>query len=136
MVDETPPLSDQDWAGIMWRFNQDDPRAYDQLRADGRALLAEMTRLNHVIIETEAEVDRLRAREAAAMAIVRDVAKGNCIVRDGDSAVCVFCDDLELSDESAPDGLAIDENGWILLWKHKPGCPVTRARSRDLLDQE
>lgn len=62
-----------------------------------------------------AEVDRLRAREAAAMAIVREVAS----VPDADYIEeCPFCHQM-------PDYIPI---------KHTPDCPVTKARV--LLAQE
>ena len=58
-----------------------------------------------------AEIDRLRAREAAAMAIVRAVAANS--FPGADPGVCPFC-----------------EKGIL----HKPDCPVTKARA--LLAQE
>lgn len=62
--------------------------------------------------ELLAEVDRLRAREAAAMAIVRAVAQNDMVMPLRDSVQCVFwdCEYDYISD-------------------HSSNCPVTKARA-------
>ena len=59
-----------------------------------------------------AEVERLRAREAAAMAIVRAVAQNDMVMPLRDSVQCVFwdCEYDYISD-------------------HSSNCPVTKARA-------
>ena len=64
-----------------------------------------------------AEVDRLRAREVAAMEIVRDVANATGWYDSDGPTVCMFCtkEDERYSKD------------WAL--EHMPDCPVTKARA-------
>jgi hypothetical protein len=63
-----------------------------------------------------AEVDRLRAREAAAMAIVREVANAPDAYSHEAGNHCTFCH--ASSDDPPYDGV-----------HHTPDCPVTKARA-------
>ena len=86
------------------------------------------------------EVERLRAREAAAMAIVREVATEDTLAYEGDAGDdyrCVFCgghfDWRDGYEHTVPMREQMDDIPRALI--HAPDCPVTKARAL-LADEE
>ena len=100
MADE--PMSDEQLAEI---------RQFNMLRVGD----AETFRTIHMLL---AEVRRLRAREAAALAITERMAEGVPI---GSPARCYYCDAV-YDFEDRPSGVHLLEA------PHKPDCPVAQAQ--------
>ena len=89
-----------------------DERLAEIRRLASRAEVSMMASSDVAVRDLLAEVDRLRAREAAAMAIVRAVAQNDMVMPLRDSVQCVFwdCEYDYISD-------------------HSSNCPVTKARA-------
>ena len=86
------------------------------------------------------EVERRRAREAAALAIVREVATEDTLAYEGDAGDdyrCVFCgghfDWRDGYEHTVPMREQMDDIPRALI--HAPDCPVTKARAL-LADEE
>ena len=120
---------------------------YARLRAENARLLEERERwADTALIESERVADRsvtvaeLRAREAAALAIVREVATEDTLAYEGDAGDdyrCVFCgghfDWRDGYEHTVPMREQMDDIPRALI--HAPDCPVTKARAL-LADEE
>ena len=117
-----------------------DERLTEIRRMDSRAEVSMMASSDVALRDLLAEVERLRAREAAALAIVREVATEDTLAYEGDAGDdyrCVFCgghfDWRDGYEHTVPMREQMDDIPRALI--HAPDCPVTKARAL-LADEE
>ena len=117
-----------------------DERLAEIRRMVSRAEVSMMASSDVALRDLLAEVERLRAREAAALAIVREVATEDTLAYEGDAGDdyrCVFCgghfDWRDGYEHTVPMREQMDDIPRALI--HAPDCPVTKARAL-LADEE